>query len=85
MGKNVMIPLSLLESIIEFLDVLDLPEYHELRYEYSEILWALRTKKQKIELRDSYAKIIAAGNQDERDEARFKYLRRKTYVGDDFF
>jgi hypothetical protein len=78
MGKNVMIPLSLLEGIIEFLDELNLSEYHELRWEYGEILWALKTKKQKIELRDSYAKILAANDQAQRDEARFEYLRKKS-------
>ena len=88
MGKNVLIPLSLFESIIDLLVCLEPPEYHELRYEYGDILWALRIKKQKIELRDSYAKIIAAGDQSERDEARIDYLRRKSmlrYLGDGCF
>ena len=80
MGKNVMIPLSLLESVIEFLDVLNLSEYHEFRYEYCNILWALRVKKQKLELRDSYAKILTAADEDERDEARFEYLRQKSML-----
>ncbi len=65
-GKNVMIPLSLLNSMIEFLDELDLSEYHELRWEYCEILWALKIKKQKLELRGSYADIISASSQDHR-------------------
>jgi len=82
MNKNVMIPLDLLDRVIELLDDLNLAEYHELRLEYCDVLWALQVKKQKIELRDSYAKILAAGDEDERDEARIEYLRRKNMIGD---
>jgi hypothetical protein len=81
MGKNVMIPLSLLDCIIQFLIELDLSEYHELRYEYCEILWALRVKKQRIGLRDSYAKIISADNPDARDDARIRYMQQKQFLG----
>jgi hypothetical protein len=77
-----MIPLSLLDSIIEFLVEFDLSEYHELRYEYCEILWALRVKKQKLELRGAYAKIISADNTDQRDDARIDYLWQKSQLGE---
>jgi hypothetical protein len=80
MGKNVMIPLFLLDRIIELLVELDLSEYHELRYEYCEILWALRVKKQRLELRDSYAKIISADDQNSRDDARIRYLQQKRFL-----
>ena len=80
MNKNVMIPLSLLDRIIEFLEELILSEYHELRFEYCEILWALQVKKQKIELRDAYAKIISADDQWVRDEARIEYLRQRNQL-----
>jgi hypothetical protein len=76
-----MIPLALLDSIIAFLIELDLSEYHELRYEYCEILWALRLKKQRLELRDSYAKIISADNSEARDDARIRYLQQKRCLG----
>ena len=82
MGKNVMIPLSLLDRIIDFLIEFDLSEYHELRYEYCDILWALRVKKQRIELRDSYAKIISADDTDSRDDARIEYLRQRNQIDD---
>jgi len=81
MGKNVMIPLDLLDRIIELLVDINLPEYHELRYEYCEILWALKVKKQKLELRGAYAKIIAADNIDARDDARIEYLKQKNQIG----
>ena len=81
MGKNVMIPLDLLDRIIELLVDINLPEYHELRYEYCEILWALKVKKQKLELRGAYAKIISADNTDARDDARIDYLKQKSQIG----
>jgi hypothetical protein len=83
MGTNVLIPLSLLDRMIDFLACLDLPEYHELRYEYGDILWALRVKKQKIELRDAYSKIISADDQNTRDLARIDYLRLQRLLNDD--
>lgn len=82
MEKNVMIPLFLLDRIIEFLVELDLSEYHELRYEYCEILWALRLKKQRLALRDAYAKIISADDHDARDDARIDYLHLRNKLDD---
>jgi len=83
MGKNIMIPLSLLDQIIEFMQELDLSEYHPLRYEYCEILWALRVKKQKIELHDAYFRIISALDPDDRDDARMQYLQQKRALQDE--
>ena len=82
MGKNVMIPLLLLDAVIELLEDLDPPEYHELRYEYCKILWLLTVKRQKLELRDAYAKIISAYDDDARDEARMRYLEKKRFIED---
>jgi hypothetical protein len=82
MGKNVMIPLSLLDRMIELLDCLALPEYHELRYDCCDILWALKVKKQKIELRDAYAKIILADDLEARHLARNEYLRERGQLKD---
>ena len=83
MSKNVLIPMALLEQIISLLQELDIPEYHPLSYEYGTILWALNVKKQKLELRDAYAKIISADNQGDRDDARIEYLRQKRFLDDD--
>lgn len=83
MEKNVMIPLSLLERIIELLDGLDASRYgYNFQYEYGDILCALKVKMQKIELRDAYAKIITAVTEDTRDLARIEYLRLKNQLGD---
>ena len=83
MSQNVMLPLSLVDQMIEFLEELDLSEYHPLRYDYGNILWALNVKKQKLGLRDAYAKIIAAADEDERDDARISYLQQKRSLQDD--
>ena len=77
MDRNVMIPLSLLDQIVDLLEELRLSEYHPLSYEYGNILWALNVKKQKLLLRDAYARIINADNQDDRDDARIQYLQKK--------
>lgn len=82
LGKNVMIPSFLLDRIIELLVELDLSEYHELRYEYCEILWALKLKKQRTALREAYAKIISADDHDVRDDARIDYLQLRNQLED---
>ena len=83
MSQNVMIPLSLLDRIIELLQELDLSEHHTLSLEYGEILWALRVKKQKIELHDAYFKILSAVEQDDRHDARMQYLQQKRQLHED--
>ena len=82
MVKNVMIPLFLLDRIIELLDDIDLCEYHELRYEYCDILWALKVKKQKLELRDSYVKITSTDDPCTRDAACIEYLQQRNELDD---
>ena len=82
MVKNVMIPLSLLDRIIGLLNDIDLSEYHELRYEYCDILWALKVKKQKLELRDSYAKIISTEDPYVRNATRIEYLQQRSELDD---
>jgi hypothetical protein len=77
MSKNVMIPLSLLERVAGFLEVLDLLESHSLYYDYCDVLCALKLKMRKLELHDTYSKIVSAKNDDDRHEARIEYLRQK--------
>jgi hypothetical protein len=81
MSKNVMIPLVLLNQIIELLQRWDIPEYRpELRYDYEDVVWALVVKRQKLKLRDAYAKIVQADNQQAKDEAYFLYLQEKNLL-----
>lgn len=90
MNSNIMIPLSLFCEIVDFLEQLDIsgfePAYRE---EYGLIMWALDVKKQKLLLRDAYAKIIQENDPRESFEARMDYLREKrrlaNMVADDPF
>lgn len=78
MGKNVMIPLTLLEQMIALLERWDVSECElYVRCDYHNILDLLVWKKQKLELRDAYSKIVQADSQEARDEARIQYLRQK--------
>ena len=80
MNKNVLIPRSTLERIIELMECLDisrLPNY----YDYIDILRELKVKTQKLKLREAYAEIIRAGDTDANFDARIEYLRLKHQVG----
>jgi len=81
MSKNVLIPLSLLYHIIDLLGYWNTSEYDPvIRDEYDRVLWALNSKVQKLEQRDTYSKIIAANNQDDRHDARIRYLQQKYWL-----
>jgi len=82
MSKNVLIPLDLFTRIIDLLEYWDIPEHHHLRYEYCVVLWELKVKMQKLELRDAYSKIVSAANEDARHDARIEYLRQRRCLGD---
>jgi len=76
--KNITIPFSLFTRIIEFLEFMDVPEYTSHHgQEYDCILYALLKKKQTIELRDAYAGIVYAKDDDNRHDARIRYLQQK--------
>lgn len=78
MAKNVMIPLTLLDQLIELLGYWDVSQYdYYLRCYYHDVLDELVWKKQKLELRDAYAKIVGANSQEARDLARIRYLQQK--------
>jgi hypothetical protein len=82
MGKNVLIPLTLFMRVIDLLEYWDIHEQHDLRYEYYDVVRELKLKIQKLELREAYSKIISAGNEDARHDARIEYLRQRRYLGD---
>ena len=85
MSKNVTIPLSLFNNIIDCLDCWHVSDYDPLlRHTYIDVLFALTKKKQAIELRNAYAKIIYADSEQEQHEARMRYLQRKREA-DNFF
>ena len=82
MGKNVMIPHALFMRIVDLLEYWDIPERHDLRFEYCDILWALKVKIQRLELHEAYSKIASAVDDDARIDARIEYLRKRTCIGD---
>lgn len=82
MNKNIMIPQSLLERMIELLDGLDADRYgHNFCREYEDVLKEMNKKMQKLELRKAYARIISAEDNEARVRARFQYLRQRKQLG----
>ena len=60
MRKNVIVPAFLLERIVEYFEDWPPPEWHESRFEYCELLWALELKLERIKFKNSYADVILA-------------------------
>jgi glutaredoxin-related protein len=83
MSKNVMIPLFLLDQIMELLERWDISEYNpSLRYDYDNVVWALAVKKQKLRLRDAYAEMLQVESQQASDAACICYLQQKALLDD---
>ena len=80
MSKNVLIPRAYLGKIVELLECTDISCLHNF-YDYIDILHGLKVKMQKLELRESYAKVIQAGDPDSRHDARIEYLWQKSQIG----
>jgi len=87
MNNKTMIPVSLFKRLINLLDGLDTSRYeYNSRCEYDDILWELKNKMQKLDLREAYSRIILAKNDDARRWARIEYLRqKKQYENSDSF
>ena len=78
MGKNVEIPMSLLKSLVVLLECWDVSLFdRSIRDDYWHALWALKLKLLKLDLRDAYAKIVKAPNDDARHLAHGEYLKLK--------
>jgi len=83
MQNNVTIPLSLLKNLVTLLDYWDVSLLDRaIRDDYWDALSALRMKLHKLDLREAYAKIVKAPNEDARHLARIDYLRLKNLVAD---
>jgi hypothetical protein len=83
MEKNVLIPIPLVKRIVELLGYWDVSMHDcAIRDECSEIMQALDLKMRKLELRDAYSKMINAGNENSRHEARINYLWLKSRLND---
>ena len=81
MGKNVMVSHALFMRVVDLLESWDIPERHELRFEYCDILSALKVKIQRLELHEAYSKIVSASDEDARIDARIEYLRKRACIG----
>jgi len=83
MKKNVLIPIPLVKRIIELLEYWDVSkDDRAVRDDRNDVLQSLIVKMRKIELRDAYAEIIAADNEDSRHDARVSYLMQKNQLND---
>ena len=83
--KNVKIPLNLMNDIIDVLECLNVPENEpDFIRMYENVLHSLFKKKESLELRDLYAKMINAKYDDARLFARLEYLKRKREINESF-
>ena len=83
--QNVKIPLSLLLHTIYLMEHLEVFGYDlAIQQDYHEVYAAFLKKRQDLELRKSYAKIIFAEDEDARLSARMNYLRQKR-ENDEFY
>ena len=80
--KNVLIQHSLFLRIVDLLEYWNIPESHDLRFEYCSVLSELYVKLRRLEIRDAYSKIIFAKDEDTRIDARIDYLRKRSSIGD---
>ena len=80
MGTNVQIPLSLFMQTLDFFFELDAYELEQrVRTLYDDVYSAFIKKHMKINLRNSYAKIINAENENERKQAIGNYLIDRSF------
>lgn len=83
MSNNVKIPLTLLTQTIHLLEQWDTSGYGlATQADYDNVYYAFLKKRQSLELRNAYANIIFAGDDDARLDARMQYLQKKRYVED---
>ncbi|MCL2853755.1 MAG: hypothetical protein FWE20_12155 [Defluviitaleaceae bacterium] len=81
MGNNVTIPLPLLKNLVVLLEYWDVSLFDRvIRDDYWDALWALKMKLLRLEIRDAYAMILNAPNEDARHRARIEYLRLKNQL-----
>ena len=81
--ENVKIPLLLFRQIIDLLDYLTKADYDPaIRSDFNNVYFALLKKQQSLELRNAYAKIIFAEDDNARFNARMRYLQQKREIDD---
>ena len=81
MSKNVLIPMILLQQILELLNYWDVSKYDcVIQDEYDNVIQQLDIKMKKLQLRVVYSKIINASDEDSRHNARIEYLKQKNQL-----
>jgi len=74
----------LLFQIIYLLECFDISNYdYSVQIDYDKVLTSLNQKKASLELRDAYANIIKAKDDDSRHTARMQYLQLKRDIWGD--
>ena len=86
MSKNVKIPLDIINQAIYVLEHFYRPCINEpgLCTEYENVLREFYRKKESLDLREAYANIIYAKDEDSRFLARMEYLEKKRNFKEDF-
>ena len=84
-NKNVKIPFSLLSKIIDLLEYWDDIRAYDwpIQQDYDDVLFVLNQKKQNLALREAYARIIYAPDDECRHDARLQYLAQKRLINDE--
>jgi hypothetical protein len=81
MGKNVTIPLTLLKRLVALLEYWDISLFERnIRDDYWDALCSMKMMLLCIDIREAYARITKAPNEDARKKARTAYLQLKNQL-----
>ena len=82
---NIKIPLSLFKQVIYILESINPYSYDDIfQLEFFGVVDALNKKKDALELREAYADIIRAKDEDSRHWARMRYLKQKRLINEGY-
>ena len=85
MNDNVKIPLSLFKQVFYILENINIYSYCDtFQTEYFDLIDALNRKKAALELREAYADIVRAKDEDSRLWAKMRYLQQKRLINEGF-
>lgn len=80
-SKNVQISVELFNMVLNVMEYIDISNYAaDFQDIFNSVLEDLQEKKNKMELREDYQRLINAnksGNEDKQHEARIKYLQNR--------
>lgn len=85
MDINIKLPLSLFKQVFYIFENINIYSYDDIfQTEYFNLIDALNRKKAAIELREAYADIIHAKDDDARHCAKMRYLQQKRLINEGF-